>query len=214
MFSIDRAARGRLASHESVSAPRCASRALRQRSSSLSSQPTRRSLTLILCGNLPARSKRPRWTLEKLMLRTGLSSANENRGSSTCVSSSEVHDVRGSRAASAEDERMREGRGMVEDDPLPKSTTCQDAGGRAKRAANPAHAAAAHRLASSIKTSAWQRLGAHRQTRSWSRSSCNAAMSDGCRTIQARYFAIARSLAASVASEACCDLVGSAIRVG
>jgi hypothetical protein len=103
---------------------------------------------------------------------------------------------------------------MVENDPLPKSTTCQDTGGRAKRAATPAHAAAAHRLASSIKTSAWQRLGAHQQTRSWSRSSCNAAMSDGCRTIQARYFVIARSLAASVASEACRDLVGSAIRVG
>ena len=83
--------------HESVSSPRCAARALRQRSSSLFSQPTRRSLTLILCGNLPARSKRPGWTLEKLMPRTGLSSGTKIGGLSTCVSSSEVHGVRGSR---------------------------------------------------------------------------------------------------------------------
>jgi hypothetical protein len=49
------------------------------------------------------------------------------------------------------------------------------------------------RLASPINTSAWQRCGAHQQTRFLPLSSYSAAMSEGCRTIQARYFAITSS---------------------
>src|SRR5215471_6450785 len=44
-----------------------------------------------------------------------------------------------------------------------------------------------------MSTSAWQRPGAHQHRRLFPRSSCSAAMSAGCRTIHARYFAITSS---------------------